>query len=326
MKKKKNDIFGVIFVVAVLIWIIISVLVTAVNAVGFVAKNFSAIYPFLIGLLIFVLLYICFFGKGLEEIREEQKEIKDREKKAEEAKKKAAEEEMVRKYNEEMRRAQFHNKPEFLSEEQSKRLFNTTWNISHYLFSKYFLDSLDFPDFTPEEKYTALFINKDVVPLDVKVKDSHFDLGVVIIDNDNFEIKNENLLEGFLRPEEPEVKPVVKKKTSSKVKKLRKQRKLEATAKANGTKIKNGKEYQPKNYDFLAKEWINSNMGYINKLLQDSIQNNPHLKKFEVTIPKDKLPEDHETWKLIGKKLKEDDEISRYIVSTDNIKLIVSAD
>lgn len=329
MKKSDNLLYTIIFLFFSIVTIF-SIVAGGICLILLFIKHFSVAFPYVVAALVFISLWIFICKNKIAEIKAEEKKDKEKARKKAAEKERKKQEEMIEAYNMEMKKIQFQNKPKFLTEEQKQQLFELVCDASSYLRTHYLVENVKFPtptQLTQEELYTLIFINKDIVPIEATINDSTvFDMGVAIDENNNIVIKNENLLTEYVRPEEPAPPVVKKKKTSSKAKKLKKQRKLAARAKANGTQIRNGKEYQPKNYDFLAKEWIGSNMGYINKLLQDAIQKNPEVKKYEVTIPKDKLPEDHETWKLIGKKLREDDEISRYIVATDNIKLIVTAE
>lgn len=116
-------------------------------------------------------------------------------------------------------------------------------------------------------------------------------------------------------PVQPAYSPIVQKeKTSSKVKKLRKERALAAEQRA----------YQAQDYDYIARNWLNKNMEYLYKLLFQELHGTPHRKNVELTIPSDRLPHGKEVWQSIGNILTKQRHIYEYTVSDNSLKLTLT--
>ena len=214
----------------------------------------------------------------------------------------------------EMIKKLYSNAPVALNQNQKNALMNLRIKIDKAL-HKYGVQSWRYvAPLDDTQIYTALFINNAELDISITKFTGEKRSGYV---------NKTGLLGTNMTPADIEnvipMTPVKKeRKVSKKVIAERKKRKQSVNP---DVIIKNGKEYQAPNYSFIAKEWVTNNMGLLNKMVMDSEKKNG---KITVTINKDRLPIEKECWKLIGKQLKDDDEIDRYIVEEDALKIIIN--
>lgn len=266
---------------------------------------------------IMVAALLVFFNK--KRILKYVKETKEKRKKQKEEKIRVYENEEKKRMEKVLYDTTYANKPHSLTQEQKNQLLKFGGEVGTFLHDTYTVQSFKYCTIKLTEIYTLLFINGYTIDANVIMQNG---------DNLTIEIKQENghfvipqesleLLAPYKTSKLPVKKSPKKKKVSPKVINARKKRRAK---KQGNVIIKNGKEFQKGNYDFLAKEWITQNMGYLNKVIIDELSEG--VKDVELIIPKRKLPE-KELWETIGKQLKKQDDISEFSVVSEGLKIIV---
>lgn len=204
----------------------------------------------------------------------------------------------------------FHNMPSELNDAQLKKVMDFYDNTRKYLVKNYRVTDIRFPNLTNKEMYTLVFLNNESIDITMFADGNPVTLCIV----NGKDFLNEEVLNNYKKEfvQEPSSH---KKPTSNRVKRLRKQRKMSN----NSTVVKNGKEYQPPNYDFIAKEWINENMKLLNMMANDDALKS--MKKKNALITEDRLPKDKSVWKIIGVKLKADDEIDYFKIEPNGLRI-----
>lgn len=288
----------------------------AITHIGALILFIIACFPISLYLFILLLIPVSFvFYIKKDEIMED---IKEKKEEKEKQRQKIIDEEK-RTTDASIKTIRYANVPKKLTHEQYEKYRKFYNDVKDYINKTYNLSIYKVPFLTLEENFTFIFLNKECVEISVWGKGKIITLYVKDSDNGPV-IENEYLLEDYKVSDE-EITQIqknlkTKKHTSNKVKRLRKQRKL---ANTTDVVIKKGKEYQPPNYDFIAKEWIIANMKLLNIMATDDSLKN--MKKKNVLIPEDKLPSDKNTWKVIGVKLKADDEIDSFNVEQKGLRI-----
>lgn len=314
MKKEneKTDIIDTVLYAIVFCFFLFVAIANIVYIFVGIGKNFEFFSKLFLIILIVALILILICRKELADYFQKEKEATAAKEKCKKSPKDNTTKDILKEIT-------FAAKPDFLTDSQRKKLCDFKSNVFN-LVKDYPISALAFPDLTEEELYTLIFINKSTITVIGKTFNNEtIDLYVEFAAG-NALLKNESVLNNY-KKEKPIYHEIPSThKTSSKAKKLRKQRK-NAKNKKDGIVIINGKKYQAPNYDFIAKEWINLNMGYLNKLVMDAVSKGE--KRIEIMIPENKLP-DRNCWSYIGKRLKTDDEIDKYSVLKDGLKLVVN--
>lgn len=306
-KETRHGFINLLILISVLLWIY-AILLGIKNLFGYIFQN----PKMLVLIVIFFLLFVVLCRKGIACLIKESKMLK----KEKENKKEL---EALGKTFETARKLRFENAPKHLTDKQMNALtcFLKSLDIEASKNSVF----IERPEFTNEELYTIIFINKEsfeVIGTSVSGKTVTLE---VRRNNGKAEVLNKDDL--YILKPTATIEPVKKShKQTKKINALRKERKLKAEAKANGLVYKNGKLYQPPNYTFLANEWVSQNIGLINKIIIDN--DTPTSLVIKGLILADSLPDDKNTWKHIGQNLIDTDNIDMFAVQKNGLQIIIN--
>lgn len=320
MKKKGSGIFSTIGYIVVAIFLGVSI---ALWLIGIIFGHDVAGIIMLIGFALFLVFSLISLNTKSGKITKKEiygPEVEERKKNKEDKERQA--DNAIYQYT-------YQNKPITFTERQ-KFLFDDAFNKASQKLVQmggYRITLAD--NMTKEELYTLWFESHSDAPLDVYTMDGTKVRVYTRIQD--FEVIIDESAESALMPYKTEVVSLTpapeKKKRMSKINaqrkahKAAKKRKKEAKEKheAEIAKKREARRHQPPNYEFLAKEWVSKNIGYVNKMLKNGTIAGE--KFVNARLEYDKLPEDHVTWNLIVKKLKEDGVICRYEIDDKGINI-----
>jgi hypothetical protein len=319
-QEEDSDLLDKLIASVFLIIVAVGILYVVVKYIVFFFTTFKELYVVYCLAIVLAGIFLLIIRKEIPKYKAKEKEEKEKAKRQKEkdniAEKKRQNDEYVKKHK-------LYDAPDTLTAKQKEKLKAFLLKFENYVQNNYAVKNFHYLPLYSYQKqlsdpqlYTLLFFHEDRVVVGVESYSGEKTTIILSADeNGDPIILDEDSIASFKIGQCPDNERAYKKKHMRRSKRGPHADK----PKEKGSVVKNGKKHQAPNYEFLAKEWVVNNMGYLNKKVADKIAAGE--KDIVLIIPEEKLPEDRETWKHIGEKLKADNEIDQYVIVDDGLRI-----